>query len=225
MMIAWLLSPIDPTRLHDVEFLLSWHARLMVAAWAFCAPVGIIVARFFKVWPGQDWPEVLDNRAWWNIHRGLQYTALVLMVAALAMILLSPPVTTSSGPHRILGWIVLGLAALQIVGALLRGSKGGPTDPGPDGSLRGDHYDMTLHRRIFEWVHKTSGYTAVLLSVVTILYGLWQANAPVWMWVVLIPWWLALGTVFVLLHRQGRRVTTYQAIWGLDPRHPGNMQR
>ncbi|WP_099824053.1 hypothetical protein [Oceaniglobus indicus] len=81
-MIEWLLAPLDPTMAHDVGFLLSWHARLMVLAWAVLAPAGVIVARFFKVWPGQDWPRQLDDQRWWRAHRIFQYGTVVLTVFA-----------------------------------------------------------------------------------------------------------------------------------------------
>jgi hypothetical protein len=35
-------------------------------------------------------------------------------------------------------------------------------------------------------------------------------------------WWLALIALWVTLQRQGRAIDTYQAIWGPDPKHPGN---
>ena len=50
----WLLAPIDPTRAHEVGLAISWHARLMVLGWGILAPLAVIIARFFKVMPGQD---------------------------------------------------------------------------------------------------------------------------------------------------------------------------
>lgn len=71
------------------------------------------------------------------------------------------------------GWVVVGACVAQILGGWLRGSKGGPTDPQRDGSLDGDHYSMTPRRRAFEAIHKSVGYTTLLLSIATILSGLW----------------------------------------------------
>ncbi|KAJ54613.1 cytochrome B561 [Actibacterium mucosum KCTC 23349] len=225
-MLEWLLSPVDPTRGHEVGVFLSWHARMMVVAWAFLVPTGILAARFFKIWPGQDWPRQLDNRNWWVIHRSVQYAAAVVMVVGLGLVLLAPPSdVVLPGPHALMGWTVLALAALQIAGGILRGSKGGPTEPAPDGSLRGDHFDMTPRRLAFEYIHKTMGYLAFLLSVATVLSGLWQANGPVWMWIVLCGWWVCLMLAFVLLQKRGRAIDTYQAIWGNDPDLPGNQRR
>ena len=223
-MLEFLLSPIDPARAHEVGTHLSWHARLMVLSWGVLVPGGVLAARFFKVLPGQDWPREVDNRLWWRTHLTCQYTSLALMLVALWLILTAPPLLTAPGPHGLIGWAVLCLAAMQYLGGWLRGTKGGPTEPAPDGSLHGDHYDMTPRRLWFEYVHKFSGYCALLLSVAAILTGLWQANAPVWMWLGLTGWWSVVVTSFIMLQRQGMAVDTYEAIWGPDSTHPGNKR-
>lgn len=221
----WLLAPMDAARAHDVGWHLSWHARLMVLAWGVLVPVGIIIARFYKIAPGQDWPNRLDSHFWWNTHRFCQYSACAWMVIGLILILNAPPLTIASGPHSYLGWVVLALAGIQITGGILRGTKGGPTEPAPDGSQHGDHFDMTRRRRLFEYIHKSAGYIAVLLSAGAILSGLWQANGPNWMWVSLSLWWAGLVTTFVTLQRRGMALDTYQAIWGPDPSLPGNQRQ
>lgn len=221
----WLAAPIDPDRVHEVGTQLSWHARLMVFAWGGCVPIGILAARFFKIWPGQSWPEQLDNRIWWHTHRVCQYGACVLMVIALGLILAAPRESVLPGPHAWFGWIVLSLALLQISSGVLRGSKGGPDEDGGGRILPGDHYDMTRHRLIFEYIHKFAGYVAVLLSVAAILTGLYQANGPNWMWLTLLLWWSLLLSVFIALQRRGMAIDTYEAIWGPDEQHPGNRRR
>lgn len=224
-MMEWLLAPMDPGAPHEVGGYLSWHARLMVLAWGILAPLGVFVARYFKVLPGQDWPQALDNHLWWNTHRICQYSACVLMLVGLWLILNAGPITYRPGPHALLGWSALALALVQIMGGILRGTKGGPTDPAPDGTLRGDHYDMTPRRLAFEYIHKSAGYLGLALAVAAILTGLWQANAPNWMWLVLVLWWLGLLVASVRLQRRGMAVDTYQAIWGPDPRLPGNQRK
>ncbi|MCV0428018.1 MAG: hypothetical protein K5905_21385, partial [Roseibium sp.] len=107
----------------------------------------------------------------------------------------------------------------------LRGTKGGPTDVRPDGSLRGDHYDMTPRRLVFETFHKSFGYLALILMVGAIATGLWTANAPNWMWIFLVGWWGALAGISGYLQARGRAVDTYQAIWGPDSIHPGNRMK
>ncbi|MGL4239726.1 MAG: cytochrome b561 domain-containing protein, partial [Beijerinckiaceae bacterium] len=98
---------------------------------------------------------------------------------------------------------------------------GGPTEP----SVRGDHYDMTARRRAFEHLHKSAGYLALALGVAAIVTGLWQANAPRWMWIALAAWWGLFLAAFVALQRRGLAFDTYQAIWGPDACHPGNARR
>ena len=161
----WLLAPVDAARAHEVGFALSWHARLMVLAWTFLVPIGIIAARFFKIWPGQNWPQELDNQSWWTTHRVCQYSATVLMIVGLILILSRPTlVAVLPGPHSLIGWTVLALAATQIIGGILRGTKGGPTDA----DIRGDHFDMTPRRLAFEYAHKSIGYVAWVLSAVAV---------------------------------------------------------
>ncbi|WP_298913857.1 cytochrome b561 domain-containing protein [uncultured Roseobacter sp.] len=224
-MMEWLLAPMDVTRAHDVGWHLSWHARFMVIAWGVLVPIGIFIARYFKVFPGQNWPAHLDSHFWWNTHRLCQYSACVLMCVGLILILIAPPFAALAGPHMWLGWTVLVLALVQILGGILRGTKGGPTEPAADGSLHGDHFDMTPRRLAFEYVHKLAGYTALILSVATILAGLRQANAPNWMWLCLSLWWLGLLVLSILFQRRGMAVDTYQAIWGPDPALPGNRRK
>jgi hypothetical protein len=194
----------------------------MVLAWGVLLPLGALVARFFKVLPGQDWPRVLDHKAWWHSHRALQWLGVGLMLPGLW---LAWGQGATAGPlalmHRSLGLVVCVLGALQVLGALLRGSKGGPTAD----QLRGDHYDMTPWRRSFERLHKGLGWLAVLAAVAVVVAGLVLADAPRWMALLLGAWWLALVLAFAALQRAGRCVDTYQAIWGPDPKHPGNRLR
>lgn len=221
----WLFAAIDPARAHDVPAALAWHARVMTLAWGILVPCGILAARFLKLWPGQNWPQRLDHPGWWHIHRVCQYFAGALTIVGLALILSRQGRSGTATVHTVLGWSVVGLAALQFVNAWLRGSKGGPTAPNADGSWQGDHYDMTPRRVVFEHVHKFVGYLAVLLAATAIITGLWRANAPVWMWLLIGLWWMLCLVTFLHLQRRGLAFDTYQAHWGADPVHPGNGRR
>jgi hypothetical protein len=217
----WLSSPLSGADSHHLDGWIVWHARLMVLAWAVLLPLGAIAARYYKVTPKQDWPRELDNRAWWHAHRSLQYSAALIMLAGLALVWKdSAPASTPAILHTYLGWGVLALGLVQLISAWLRGSKGGPTGL----QMRGDHYDMTAHRRWFERIHKICGWTAVCAAVLTVILGLWAADAPRWMALVLSAWWLALLGWGVRLERAGRCIDTYQAIWGPDLKHPGNQR-
>lgn len=199
-----------------------WHARLMVAGWSVVLPLGILIARYFKVTSRQNWPEELDNKFWWRMHVRLQSTGIVLMsVGALCVL------NRGSGGgglvrlHGLMGWGLVAVGWLQIVGGVLRGSKGGPTTA----VLRGDHFDMTRRRLVFERIHKGLGWLALPCVVVATAAGLVVVDAPRWMVLMLAGWWLALVAAFLVLHRSGRWVDTYHAIWGLDPTLPGNRHR
>ena len=218
----WLLAPIDPTRAHEVVREVAWHGRSMVLAWGILAPLAVLVARFFKVLPGQDWPLALDSQFWWRSHWIGQSLALLLTVFGFGLVFRNGG---SVNLHATAGYSVIVLVCAQVGLGIFRGTKGGPTARASDGSLRGDHYDMTTWRVMFEWVHKITGYGLILLASLTILLGMWEANAPNWMWAAILCWWAALSVVFAGLQRRGFTVDTYQAIWGPGAEHPGNQRR
>jgi hypothetical protein len=208
----------------------AWHGRLMVLAWTILAPLGVLIARYFKVTPAQRWPQHLDNKAWWHAHVALQTTSLIIMCLAVVIMWRHTGSARLDGSlHARLGWILVLVGWLQLIAGLLRGSKGGPRTPIDSGaqlpvSERGDHYDMTLRRVVFEWVHKLGGYLAIVLGVVVTILGLGRVAAPTWMWCVIALWWTILLTYAFRWQRAGRCLDTYQAIWGPDPRHPGNLR-
>lgn len=226
--IEWLAAPVSGAAAHYVEPWVSLHGRLMVFAWAILMPVGIVIARFYKVTPSQDWPRQLDNPFWMITHKMLGQATGLIMVFGLALVVLATP---GDSPwrsfHAAAGWVVVLLGLAAIVGSLFRGTHGGPLvpytrKPKPPGTWGGDHYDMTPRRRFFERVHKSVGYLGLALSVAAILSGLAAADALVWMWLALALWWPGLIVVFALLQSQGRCIDTYQAIWGIDEDLSGN---
>ena len=222
-MLEWLLAPIDPMRVHEVGSMMAWHGRLMVIGWGIMIPLGIVIARFFKVTRQQNWPNELDNRFWWRSHLLLQSVGYGLSLIGLWLIWNADLHPDQTGIHYLFGWAILLAGAFQITGGLLRGSKGGPTAIDFDrNSLRGDHYDMTPRRVLFERQHKLTGYAAILLSVAAILTGMWQANAPRWFFIGMGGWWCTLALAFGYLQKSGLALDTYQAIWGPGLEHPGN---
>ncbi len=235
MAVDWLSASLSGSAQHSIAPWAMWHARCMVLAWGVLMPLGVLVARFFKVLPGQDWPRVLDHKGWWHTHRALQWLGMGLMALGLVLAwgntsathaanvassaIAASPTESVARWHAWAGWLVCGLGVAQVVGASARGSRGGPTEPG----LRGDHYDMTPWRVAFERWHKGLGWLAVLAAVAVIALGLWISDAPRWMALLLALWWLTLALAFVRLQRAGRCIDTYQAIWGPSPHHPGNQ--
>ena len=201
------------------------HATAMLVAWLLLLPAGVLVARFFKVTPDQDFPAELDNKTWWNWHRGLQYAAALAMSAAVAVLVFENGCSIDS-LHAKIGLAAVALVWLQIAGGLLRGSKGGPVAddgrPNPAAAWRGDHYDMTQRRRLFEAVHKSGGWLALVLGVDALWLGIDLVGGPVWLTTILTLTVLGWLVISVALARSFPRAQTYQAIWGDDPRHPGN---
>jgi hypothetical protein len=199
-----------------------WHARLMVGAWTICFPLAALIARFFKVLPRQDWPRQRDHKLWWHCHRslvslGAPLTLLALLIAYVNGI----AYTTIQTIHTVTGFSIVALLCLQIASGLVRGTKGGPTHT----TLRGDHYDMSPRRILFEYVHKNLGWIVIWLATAETYLGLWMVNAPRWMVLVISLWWLLFLVGFARLQTGGRCIDTYQAIWGPDPIHPGNRRR
>ena len=220
-MIDWLVTPLSGSTEHHIATWLSWHARCMVLSWGVVFPVGALVARYFKVLPSQDWPRVLDRKAWWRLHLALQWSGALIMALGLWLVLSYGKGAGSGELHVTLGWAVALAGFLQIASGLARGSKGGPTECNP----RGDHYDMTIRRRWFEYLHKTLGWLALFCAVLVMARGLVLADAPRWMPLALIAWWTGLGVAAWHWQRRGRCIDTYQAIWGPTTDHPGNTMK
>jgi Eukaryotic cytochrome b561 len=220
--IEWLFAPISGAPNHGVAASVAWHGRLMVLSWSFLLPLGILAARYFKITPNQNWPRVLDNKIWWRTHVWVQSAGVATMTLGVVFALSAAnSADRVATVHHVFGWTVFALGWLQVGAALLRGDKGGPTEP----VLRGDHYDMTPRRVVFERVHKTLGWIAIPLAVAATGLGLTLADAPRWMPLVLALWWLALIGAGVALQKAGRCIDTYQAIWGPDPAHPGARRK
>ena len=194
----------------------------MVLGWGPLLPAGALAARYFKLLPGQRWPQELDNKAWWHTHRTLQWAGIAAMtVGAVLAFGQGQSASAAATAHGWAGWALVALGWLQVAAGLARGSKGGPTEL----RLHGDHYDMTPHRFRFERFHMGLGWLAVLAAVVVIALGLAVADAPRWMPLLLAAWWVALALLALHWQRRGRCIDTYQAIWGPDPSHPGNQLR
>ncbi|MGF6935541.1 putative membrane protein [Paraburkholderia sp. UCT70] len=223
-LVTWLMAPLSGAGEHHLPMWAAWHGRGMVLAWGILIPLGVLIARYFKITPRQVWPEELDNKFWWRWHRRLQYVGTFIAVCALVIVIqYARQATAIAHIHGLLGWATMLLAATQIASGVLRGTKGGPTgELAAEGSYRGDHYDMTRRRIVFEYVHKFGGVLALLIAGSAIVIGLFVADAPRWMLIIILLWWCLLGVAAGALQMSGRCIDTYQAIWGPDPLHPGN---
>jgi len=215
-LVNWLFVPLSGHAHHHLPSWMAWHGRAMVLGWGILLPLGVLIARYFKVVPRQRWPDELDNKTWWHGHRLLQTAGVAIMtIGGLLAFGHGEDAGILARIHHGLGWSLIASGWIQTFGGLLRGSKGG-------GHVRGDHYDMTARRRVFEYIHKFVGTAAVLLAVIVIGIGLVLADAPRWMAAMLGFWWLALALLAWRWEYEGRCMDTYQAIWGPDGVHPGN---
>ena len=201
------------------------HGALMLTAWGVLMPAGGAAARYFKVMPGQDFPRVVENLTWWRWHRGLQYGGMALATAALGIILWETGGRFDT-LHGRCGLAVMTLGWLQVVSGLLRGTKGGSTDHSADphdpATWRGDHYDMTRRRHVFEAWHKPAGWITMVLAGATIVLGLQLVGSPAWLLFVVGVLQAGAGLSILDGAARHRWVDTYASLWGPDPRHPGN---
>jgi len=229
----WLMTPVSGAAEHTLAAAWQWHARLMVLGWGVMIPLGILVARYYKVTARQDWPRQLDDQRWWRTHLALQIGGTLLSFVAIGFALVGVfeghgiPATI----HVVLGWAIVTLGLGQILGGALRGTKGhldvaiGDDLVAGGLSVRaGDHFRMSVRRCVFEYVHKCAGYLALGLSAINILLGLAMTDAMRWMWLVIVGYWVLLGLVAWRLQRSGRCMDTYQAIYGPDETLPGNVK-
>ena len=192
----WFLTPISGSNEHIIATSTAWHGRLMVLGMGVLTPPTIIVARFFKVTPHEDWPRQLDNPFWFVTHRRWGHAIGLIVATGLAFALAKqawqPPWHSLHGG---LGWAVIGLVLIQVVGSWLRGTHGGPIDPftrqrRPPNDWPGDHFSMTQRRIVFQYVHKWGGYILLALTLMAIPTGLVAADAPRWMPITMGIWWL-----------------------------------
>jgi hypothetical protein len=229
--VEWLLTPLSGSSENSISSYVAWHGRLMVLSMGLLMPLIVLIARFFKVTPRQDWPRQVGNPFWFVTHRRWGYVTGLIAAAGLVLALAAAGWRAQvHNLHTALGWAAMTVVVIQIASALLRGSHGGPIDPftlkrRPPQEWPGDHFSMTPRRIVFEYVHKCAGYVLVILTVAAIPPGLIAADSPRWMPIVMVIWYLVMAVVFVWFQRAGRCIDTYQAIWGLDPNLSGNRRR
>lgn len=95
--------------------LVTVHAGLMVAAWAFCAPLGVLASRFRMA--------VASKAAWYKLHRASQLLAVLATAVAAATIYVAVKdagIPHFGGAHGKVGIVVTVAALLQPVNAFLR---------------------------------------------------------------------------------------------------------
>ena len=139
------------------------HASLIIAAWMYFIPSGILIAVFKKS---------IGESRWLKIHILFQSLAIASMIAAVVTIVVAiddadgehlKDNETKFGIHTILGVEALSVAGLQLLIGLFRPHK---NEPGQTKALR---------RKLFEIVHTGLGHVALVLGLFAVLSGVEQA--------------------------------------------------
>jgi hypothetical protein len=226
---SWLGDPLRAASYASLADPVRLHGLLMAFAAGLLMPLAVLLTRYFKILPSQDWPRDLNRRFWWVSHLALAYSASVAAAAALVLVFMARPQDANhvAHAHAWIGWLSMAMMLALVINGWQRGSTGGPGKPapgtfGPLHGVAGDHYDMTARRRWFERTHKLLGYLLLAVLFAGVLSGLWQASAPRWALLLLAAWWVTLLLLALRWERQGRCVDGYQAAWGPSMAHPGN---
>jgi hypothetical protein len=210
----------------------DYHAYLMVGVWFVLVPLCILTIRFGKPRPTLNGIQVkvsIWNAPWWwfSVHKyGLMLAIGLALAGAIVAIMVSRGFSGSL--HAIFGITTVILGCLQIAGGWLRGTHGGrnyyTADPNEPATWRGDHYDMTRRRRIFEAYHKTAGYFVYFFAAGAVATGLIQYPIP-GLGEFIIAVVLAAFVASIVLEYKGYRYDGYRAAHGYNPEHPFNKAR
>ncbi|PSS10418.1 Cytochrome b561 and DOMON domain-containing protein [Actinidia chinensis var. chinensis] len=124
------------------------HGVLNAISWGIMMPVGILIARYVKVFEFAD-------PAWFYLHATCQTSAYIIGVAGWATGLQlgkdSPGIQYTA--HRTIGILIFSLATLQVFALLLRPKK---------------EHKYRLYWNIY---HHAIGYTVLVLSIINIFKG------------------------------------------------------
>lgn len=215
-----------------IEIHWNYHALLMFGIWIVLVPLCITIIRYFKPKPteyGLRRKVAIRHVEWWwfNVHKYGLYLAVILSLGGLLVaVVVSKGI--SGSVHSILGLLTILMGCLQVLTGMLRGTHGGKyynnADLNDPASWRGDHYDRTFRRRIFEAYHKTAGIFTLFCAFGAVGSGLMQYPMPVLAWLLfLIP--LAFLAAWVFLEFHERRYDGYRAAHGYSMEHPYNKAR
>ena len=137
----------------------------MGLSWGVMLPIGVLVARYTKhTLPGGQ-PAV-----WFRVHRGTQTAGLVISIAGLAIALARPEFGPIDTPHGYIGLVVMALALLQPLNAMVRPKA---IDKTVDKSAAPGR-KKTCRRSVWEVLHKSTGYLAVVLALANMFLGVRQ---------------------------------------------------
>jgi len=137
------------------EAVLFLHLALMAIAWGGFIPLGAIIANRFHI------------GSWFVWHRGLQSIGWLLQLVGFVMAVVYAQEHSShfSVPHAVIGLVVVVIGTAQPLNALVR----------PHVPAEGERKSMK--RKVWEVVHKGSGWIAVALGAANVFIGAAAARA------------------------------------------------
>lgn len=139
------------------RFFLIGHVVCMCLSWGCLLPLGVVWAHYLR----QSTYKPKGVPVWFYGHRMLQSIGVVLQLLGLVFIIIWKKSAHFKLPHEIIGLVVVLLGTLQPLNAQLRHLKA-VGHPGPDAGP---------FRKAWEFLHKGSGYVAVFLGIVNVIYG------------------------------------------------------
>jgi hypothetical protein len=122
------------------------HGGLMITAWTWMIPFGILMARFGKGL----------GPIWFQVHRAVQSCALLMVI--IGLIIAVEELNATDSTHRELGIATIVMGLSQPVIALFRPHPGTPK------------------RFIFNYIHWSIGYCAVACGIATCFLGVKKAK-------------------------------------------------
>ncbi|ETO17798.1 hypothetical protein RFI_19517 [Reticulomyxa filosa] len=181
-----------------VEIIKRWHGGIMWFAWNLFAYTGLICARYKEILFTKQTPPKIDT--WFIFHSWCMRTAALLTLIGFILGVIAvnkSGIQHFSKAHFIVGLIIFIFAMLQPLNAVIRPHK----EP------------RTRRRRIWEFIHKNSGRSALGLSVFNVFSGLillGVSNAV-----------MILQIIFIVI--VGVTVIFLEIRWFLQTRTPGKV--
>lgn len=150
----------------------------MSAAWVLLLPLGALTARHRWAAKGKRFRQpdhagtgCCTKEAWFYTHVLLQLTGLGLFIASFVLALLKLEIEENDGPagaHKVMGFVVAGMAGLQLLAAFIRPAPSAPRRP------------------MWNMLHHNLGRATVLLSWATVFLGVYlgheQYDQPLTAW-------------------------------------------
>lgn len=210
----------------------NFHAILMFLVWIVLVPLCITIMRFYKPRPSEKGIRrdvSLWHREWWffSVHKYGLFLAMILAFGGTGIALFASG-GFSGSVHAYFGIVTVLLGLGQIISSQMRGTRGGKyregSDPNDPATWQGDQYNRTTKRRMFEAIHKTTGYFTVLFAFGAVGSGLMQYHMPV-LAVTFILTVFAFTGAWVIYEFTGRAYDGYRVAHGYGLEHPYNKKR